>query len=323
MKKILITGAGQIGSRHLQALAKSSFDVELFVYDQSVQSLEMSRNRFNEMPTNKSVKKIHFLNELISLPAKVDLLILSTPASVRLQAFKEIVLQTEVINVLFEKVLFQSTSEIEEAGQILKVKNINAWVNCPKRLYEVNERILSFTGESSIIEYSVEGGNWGIGCNAIHFIDHMTCLTGDNEYQISTEDLDPKIWKSKRKGFVDFTGKLMINFSKGHTLKLIATSEEIPRYELKIKVNDKIFEMDEFTNELRVKDIDEKLLERVKYQYPHQSDLTQHVANEILFKNECKLPDFKESSLLHVQLLDPLMSFYKRLGGELEKLPIT
>lgn len=323
MKKILVAGAGQIGSRHLQALAKSSFDIDLYVYDRSDQSLEISKSRFEEIPENSFIKSIQYINSLELLPEKIELLVLSTPASVRLQAFKEIAAQSKVLNVLFEKVLFQSSKEIAEADEILNEKGINAWVNCPKRLYDVNEKIISAINDDSTVEYIVEGGNWGIGCNAIHFIDHMSCLTGDVNYELKLNKLDQKIHESKRAGFVDFTGTLEISFSKGHSMKLIATPEEKSRYDLKIKIDNQIFEMDEFTNELRVRDLEGNLIENIKYNYPFQSDMTQNVAQSILFKNQCRLPDFNESSHLHRQMLEPLLSFYKELGGELSRLPIT
>lgn len=45
MKNIAIIGAGQLGSRHLQALAQVNADVILHIVDPSEQSLEVSKQR--------------------------------------------------------------------------------------------------------------------------------------------------------------------------------------------------------------------------------------------------------------------------------------
>ena len=46
---ILLIGAGQIGSRHLQALALSDINIEISVVDSSTASLAVAKDRYKQV----------------------------------------------------------------------------------------------------------------------------------------------------------------------------------------------------------------------------------------------------------------------------------
>ena len=48
----LVVGAGQIGSRHLQAILKLDIKQTIYILDPSTNSLEISKERANEIPNN-------------------------------------------------------------------------------------------------------------------------------------------------------------------------------------------------------------------------------------------------------------------------------
>ncbi len=54
MKRIAVVGSGEIGSRHLQGLAKSKNKLSLYVVDSNNDSLELSKKRYNEAGSHKS-----------------------------------------------------------------------------------------------------------------------------------------------------------------------------------------------------------------------------------------------------------------------------
>lgn len=53
------------------------------------------------------------------------------------------------------------------------------------------------------------GGDWGLGCNAIHFLDLLTFFTGKVDFELDVSHLDSEIRVSKRERFVEFTGCLL------------------------------------------------------------------------------------------------------------------
>jgi saccharopine dehydrogenase-like NADP-dependent oxidoreductase len=60
MNRILLVGAGQLGSRHLQGLARSENILEIHIVDPSEKNLEISISRFQEIDGyNKHVIKTY------------------------------------------------------------------------------------------------------------------------------------------------------------------------------------------------------------------------------------------------------------------------
>lgn len=94
MKKIAIIGAGQLGSRHLQALSKVRDEATLYIVDPLEESLKISERRFHEV---KSVnKKLVSLKEISDLPKELEFVIISTNSKERLGVLKELVAHAKV-----------------------------------------------------------------------------------------------------------------------------------------------------------------------------------------------------------------------------------
>lgn len=53
------------------------------------------------------------------------------------------------------------------------------------------------------------GGDWGLGCNAIHFLDLLTFFTRKVDFELDISHLDSEIRVSKKERFVEFTGFLL------------------------------------------------------------------------------------------------------------------
>ena len=59
-----------------------------------------------------------------------------------------------------------------------------------------------------MLQFGISGGGWGLGCNSIHFLDLIGWLTGATTVELSGEWIDADTVRSKRPGFVEFTGGL-------------------------------------------------------------------------------------------------------------------
>ena len=64
--KIAIVGAGNIGSRHLQALAKVNYNLAITVIDPSNEALKLANERYNEVSNNPCIN-VRFENNLDSI----------------------------------------------------------------------------------------------------------------------------------------------------------------------------------------------------------------------------------------------------------------
>ena len=88
---ILVIGSGQLGSRHLQSLIKSKEKLNIFVVDQSVESLALAKSRAAEIP-NVSASHISYHENLDELKATdFFLTIIATSSKPRLSLLEEVI----------------------------------------------------------------------------------------------------------------------------------------------------------------------------------------------------------------------------------------
>ena len=98
MKNIVVIGAGQLGSRHLQALSKVNVQTRIEVVDPFADALEVARARFNEMPSNSNISGINFYSSLSELSSHVDLAIIATNSDIRAEVIRTLVRHCNVKN---------------------------------------------------------------------------------------------------------------------------------------------------------------------------------------------------------------------------------
>ena len=321
---IAVIGAGELGSRHLQGLAKCAFGVDIQVVDPSEQSLSIAEKRFQEMPANTNIKSIEFIQDMTSLKLEIDLAIIATNANVRLKVLKNILQGRVVKSLLLEKVLFQSLEELDEAEKILSETGTVAYVNCPKRSYESSKIICEKIKNDLRLSCHVEGTNWGLGCNAIHFLDTMAFYCGRTGYSLDTSGLDTQIQQSKRPGFVEFTGELVATFGPNKVLKLVSKKGSEVLFQMTLESEQYKISLDEKLGRLQVFNKLSSTEELIECKTPFQSQLTHEIAKRIIFNQPVGLPDFKTSASLHRPLLTELLKFYNKCKDVAESyLPVT
>ena len=219
MLNILVVGAGQIGSRHLQGLVSVRLDLNIMVVDISNFSLDTAKLRWVEAGGNQSHHKIEWCKKIPGDIKNIDLAIVTTSSLGRATLVEQLALSVNVNYWVFEKVLAQSRQEldlIEYATSTAK----NAWVNTPRRLMTWYQKLkIEFNNKGSL-KIKKSGGLWGLACNSIHYIDLINWWTGESLFSVNTSKLD-KIWyKSKRLGYFEVSGELLIKFSGGTELIL-------------------------------------------------------------------------------------------------------
>jgi len=114
MKNVVIVGAGQLGSRHLQALAAVDIPMQIYVIDPSEDSLSVAVERFNAVNTKRQ-SSLTTYSTYESLPEHLDLAIISTSANVRLHVIQTLIEKCTITNGFLEKVLFQNLNEYKRA----------------------------------------------------------------------------------------------------------------------------------------------------------------------------------------------------------------
>lgn len=325
MYNIAIIGAGQIGSRHLQSMAQLEGKTKVQLVDPSEESLKIARERFYQVYQRESGKIELISNRCIdNLSESIDLAIIATSSNIRAEIIKELICKKAVKNLILEKVLFQTVGEYFTIDELLREKNIPAWVNCYMRSRDFYKSLRNQMSLSKKIEMRVEGALWGMGCNSIHFIDYFSYLTGCNDFNFTGSHLNREIIKSKRSGFMEFSGELAGKNSQGHSLVLICHDKGSAP--IKININNG-------SNNHEIIDCIDHVIHRVfvggkktekKVDIPFQSQSTNDLVYQICNHDKCDLTTYSDSMKLHLPLIKVLIEHMKNLSGErVEICPIT
>lgn len=307
-KRVLLIGAGNIGSRHLQGLAKVKQSLSITVVDPFQESLKVAEERFLQIPTHIK-HKAEFLQK--NDGGDFDVAIIATSSNIRRKVTEDLLKKSKVKNIIFEKLLFQKKGDYEFIDKLLKKQNIRAWVNCSMRVTPFY-RNLKQKFEGKRIVYLLTGTRFGIATQAIHFIDHMTYLLDSYDFEVDTSLLDSQILDSKRKGFKELTGTLKINFKDGSVGVFADFKEGDAPIAAEIYSDNIKAVANETTRETFISSSPKWVMKPAKDQLLFQSDMTNKVVEDILNKATCGLPTYQESKVVHIKLLESLLKFLNR-----------
>lgn len=324
MKNLVLVGAGQLGSRHLQALSKVNFLARIEVVDPFAASLDIARARFNEMPANPNISGVHFYSSLSEVSQDVDLAIIATNADIRADVIRQLVAGHKVKNLVLEKVLFQKPDDYPAVQSLLESRGIKAWVNHPRRSFPFYKKLRQSLQASSQVSYKVQGGGWGLACNGLHMIDHLSFLTGEDELELNFTGLSEGLIRSKRQGFIEVSGTLAGRIGK-HQFELFCHETASPVL-ITICSDSLHVVIDEANNWFRLatqennwKWVEEK--EKIVY---FQSELSNQFSEDILTTGHCDLPTLMDATRLHVPFVTGLLAHINRQGTEkFNMCPIT
>ena len=214
---ILIAGVGQLGSRYLQGLFKTEFEVEIWAYDISKESLDRAKVRFNEIGT--SLNKVHYISSLEVINENIDIAIITSTADVRVEIVNEILSQIVVKYWILEKVLTQSHADLLKLNKLL-INSHGVWVNTPMYLWPLYIGIREHYNTSSAPIIAKFIGFKGLACNAIHYIDFATRWNNSKIINFDISKLENKWIKSKRDNFYEINGQLSFKFCDNSELIL-------------------------------------------------------------------------------------------------------
>lgn len=323
---IVLIGAGQLGSRHLQSLT-TLCNAIIDVVDPSENALTIAQERANECGDFSA--NIRYLTDMSELGGHYDVAIIATNAAVRFSVTNALLSAVSIEHVIFEKVLFQQPSEYDLMARLLAEKKVDGVVNCPRRMYPLYQWVkqeylgqtLSSTERVDKHSLVVEGHLWGLAGNSIHFIDLYAYLFNAALMSVHLSD-DCEIINSKRSGYVELVGTIICTFDDGGTLTLVSGSNKAKAnlYSVRLQKGSEILVIDELTGQV-TNSRSEHLAPAMSP--PYQSQLSASVVSSLLHSQQCALTDFTESSSLHKPLINILTHYFSRQENFHGVCPIT
>ncbi|ONH56708.1 Predicted dehydrogenase [Pseudomonas cedrina] len=327
MLNFLLVGAGQLGSRHLQALALSDFsDVSIQVVDPSSEALLIVQERWRQVVKSPRIKSIEFLADFSGVKRDIDFCIIATNANCRLQVLKALLSHARVRQLVLEKVLFQSVEQLDDASQLLLSVGTQAWVNCPRRMFPIYLTLRNRLIDEQKFNLQVQGSNWGLACNAIHFIDLWAMLSGQQSYMLDTSGLDDTIVGSKRSGYKEVTGTLRGGSgARVFSLTSFTATDPVP-LSILIETERFVIDVSEASGECSFRTKESGAREIIPFSVLYQSQLSHRVGRQLLAgeNSSCELTSFSESASLHAPFLQEMLEFFRKQDGHAYTLcPIT
>ena len=320
IQKILIIGAGQIGSRHLQGAITNKKHLIITVVDISPVALKLSKKRAKEKKFGNKKTTVIYKTK-IPKNKFFDVCIISTNADKRAKVTLDLLAYCKIRYLVFEKVVFQKKQDFKTISKILKKKEINAWVNCPRRTFHIYRDIKKKINLNIPLKMEVTGSSWGMACNSIHFIDLFSYMVNDTNFIITEKNFSKNVFKSKRgKNFYEINGS-MKGTNRKHSL--IISCKENKDYSLNVKIkNGNIEHTVDENKKICIKNIN-GLMKSQKIKIPYQSDVTGKIIDSLINK-KCRLVSYENSSKHHILLLETIKSHLSRiLRRKLSRCPIT
>ena len=296
---IAILGIGNIGARHLESILKSTLKINIFVFDICEKRSQEVISIYEPLKDNINIKSIKNIKEL---PKEIIFCIISTPSIQRLNVLEQI--DSNIKFLLLEKVLTSSKEELKIYKKISKQFEA-VYVNMPYYFESIFQQINKYISNPNKIIF--QGGDFGIACNLVHFLDISEKL-----FQKKISDFHQKnkyiSWKeSRRKGFYDLTGEILIELSSREKVYMIS--------DFKTQEDLKIFVSDEF-NEISYDWSSGKLFKNnsflTKNLIPYQSSRTLIILEDLLSGKSPKVTSLDNAIRIHNHLIDILQPSWNK-----------
>jgi hypothetical protein len=304
MKKIILIGFGEIGFRYLCGIKNIQERINILIIDNNNKSLEIGQKKLIKEGGNKFAHEIRYCNEIKMQDTNADLAIISTTSYKREKLIAEVALKAKPNYWIIEKILSQSKAGLET----IRVKTLaskNTWVNTSRRLMTWHQKLKKNFYGMGKLRFVLKGGLWEMACCAIHYIDLVSFWTEEEVMSIDNSKLDNNWLKSKRKGYFEITGTLIIKFSKGSEL-ILQSYPDILDTILHIEFpSKKTWRIDENKG---IADSSDGIVVNGRLEY--QSEITQRLIEEILNNGSCKLTTLKESIQQHSLFLDSMLDHW-------------
>jgi len=325
-KSITIIGCGQLGSRHLQAIGKLDGPLRIQVVEPNENNQQIGHQRLSEVLSDKHSVEVEWFHDLDSLVGEPDLTIVATNSVGRSELLTRLA-EMGHRRFLVEKVVCQSSEEYEKVLDAFSARQVKAWVDCGRRYFPFYEQIFRLMENEKIIFFHATGGNHGLGCNAIHFLDlYWRMVRLSKDIRLNGDYLTPSLLANRRgSDLVEFAGTIVASTPEGSFASVSFHPGNDSPVLVNITSENYRVAVDESKNKaLLARKEKDWQWEEHEFQILYSSNLTTKIALSIIEQNTCSLPTIQESFVLHKELFRIFNQHVKHVtGNSISLCPIT
>ena len=325
---IAIIGVGNIGFRHFQSILKLSKDHKLFLVDNSSVALNKCKKDCSEDHNKK--QSIFFLDNIRKVSSNLDIIIIATSSFPRRKIIEEVFKDQKPKYIILEKFLFPKIEDYQFCNDLFKLNKSKVWVNqwMSDEFSEINQ----YFPNNKNLSFSVNGTNWGLCSNSVHFIDWFHSMTGREKLEIYYKKLSNRISESRRRDYHELIGSFKIRSLSGHTLKLKCERkldlEEIDKRSIFIDISNIDYDLNaEFDgSSLNYEVINKKTNISIKKEVAvkPQSKKTSGIVKDLIDYETCNLVDYRISMEQHLLIFNIFKETFAANGYNTNNgIPVT
>lgn len=314
MKKILIVGCGELGSRFLQAAVSLQEVSEINIVEPSEKARTIALQRMHEVGRDMSTLSVNCFQEFTpQLPAG-DMVVIATQADTRLAVFEKVLL-LGYRNFLIEKIVTQSDSDYIKMLELTEHYKAKVWVNCKTRTYPIWQYIKSKINPSEKLSYHSIGGNHGICTNGLHIIDLFVYLSSATELTIIGKRFDSTLHLTKRNKY-DVSGQLQIENPLNDSELLLDYQRNHSQMPLEILFTEQYrWVIDNATRQAFESSANGERNFRV---IPFEGDVSVSIMSKVFIRDilateQCELPSLKDCYAAHKMIFDATLPLFNEV----------
>ena len=323
--RALIVGCGDIGSRHLQAVAALPEISEIEVVELRPEAIDLAKARLAEVPQGAK-RSVRWLSRVEDARPDGAICIVATQAKDRVSLIAQLTESLSYQAFLVEKIVAQSRTEYEELLELQRRRSLRIWVNCKTRAYPFHLKSREYFSADEPIQFSVFAGNHGLASNGLHSVDLFVFYDRCEFLTPAYTSVDDILHQSRRGSDVyDLSGTLVARSNKGSTIHLSFAAGHFAPPSYMVASSRFRFVLDQwdrlaFTSagtdwKWHAADFKDDLL---------ISTMSKQFVAQILKESRCDLPTLAECRAAHVFVLDELLPHFGRLmGRRLDRCPVT
>ena len=310
--RFLVIGFGNMGCRHTQSIISSYPNAKICVVEPSKDNFEENCKKINVRSTN-----IERYSDIKLLIGHFDFCIVATSAEPRFKIVKRLI-EYGIKNFLLEKVVFQSKGQFNDITKLNSKEDVSIYCNFVSRYFpnyiEIKKEI-----SKEPFKMIVSGGDFGLACNALHYIDIFQYLREDISNIVSynlQENLNGNI---RGEVYKELHGALYLTNSFGDSLSIISDlKKEKGLLEITILNGDTIHILNE--NSLNHTIISNTEIIKKPFKILRTSELTGNIIKSF-YNKDILLPKVSETSHNHIEVFKVFNNIFNL--SEFDICPIT
>ncbi len=325
--RVLIVGCGELGSRHLQAVASLPLVKEIEVVDPRPDALRLGWERLADLPGPRPAIEVRWVSSVEEASKEGGLCIIATQAQGRCQLLRHIAETLGYTSFLLEKIVAPSVPEMVDSVEFTSSRGLSAWVNLQTRAAPFFQQAKGRLDPSEPIAFNVVGGMQFLATHGIHGADLFAFFDDCRSIEGSGSQVDPVLHPSKRGSHLyDLRGTLHGFTPKGSSLTISHIDSGSAWGHVSIASSRYRCFVDYLQHWAMEGGPESGWAWR---QVPFEGNMlvsqtTKEFTTDILTSGRCALPTLEESLVSHRFILEELRPHFCRLlGRSLDQLPVT